>query len=104
MFRSPKSALRSPWSITVTPRTVDGQWTTDAELNCRGHAGAPPQCLHFVGSFPGKRRQFPAEMTVPGRFAVDRPAQVQGFDDAARRQAEVLPDQADQIFVAEAVR
>src|SRR5205814_10702037 len=69
---------------------------------CRG-AYLVTECLGLVGAFPGERRQLAAEVTVAGRFAVDRPAQIQRLDDAARRQLEVLAKELGNLLVVQAI-
>src|SRR5207244_6181437 len=54
-----------------------------------GDPGLLAQGGGLVGPLPGELRQFAAEVAVPRRLVVDRPAQVQRLDDAARRQLEV---------------
>src|ERR1700677_302666 len=51
------------------------------------------QCLRFIGGLPGEVRIGPSEVTVSRGLAVDRPAQVEAFDNPLRGQLEVLPDQ-----------
>src|SRR5438067_1011447 len=57
----------------------------------------------LVGALPGEGGQLAAEVAVPRRLAVDRPAQVQRLDDVARRQLEVAADQVGDLAVSQAV-
>ena len=53
------------------------------------------RCLerfNLVGALPGEIQVIPAEVTVGGRLAVDRVAQVEVMDDRARAQVEDLAD------------
>src|SRR5438132_14224831 len=59
-------------------------------LNHRRRPHLPAKHFGFIRTLPGKRRQLPPEMAVPGRFAVDRPPQVERFNNATRRQLEML--------------
>ena len=68
----------------------------------RGQPDGPAQRLGLVGLLPGEGVQFAAEVAVAGRLAVDRPAQVERLDDAARRQLEVLADQLGDLLVGQA--
>ena len=51
------------------------------------------QQVGLVGLLPGSVDVVAAEMTVGGRLAIDRAAQVQVADDRARPQVEILVDQ-----------
>src|SRR5436305_5397612 len=56
--------------------------------------GRVAQLRRPVGVLPTEIRVVASEMAVGGGLAVDRPAQVEVLDDAARRQRELLADQA----------
>src|SRR5262249_44418966 len=56
----------------------------------------------LVGTLPAEGGKLATEVAVAGGLAVDRPAQVQGLDDAARRQLEVLADELDELVLANA--
>lgn len=68
---------------------------TDYKLHHRRRPNLPPQRRRLIRLLPGEVRQLAAEVAVPGRFAVNRPAQVERLNDAAWRQLERLADQAD---------
>src|SRR5271157_523819 len=55
--------------------------------------GIAGQLCRFVGCLPGEVGVTAAEMTVGRGLAIDRAAQVQRFDDGARRQLEMGADQ-----------
>src|ERR1051325_7268354 len=61
--------------------------TTDYWLLSESRVAA--QRLGLVGPLPGKLGLVAAEVTIGGCLPVDGPAQVEGLDDAARRQLEV---------------
>src|SRR2546423_1918376 len=86
-----------------TQNTRTPNLSHDTTLGHRRQAHLPAECGRLVGLLPGELRQLPTEVAVAGRLAVDRPAQVQRLDDAARRQLEVLADQADELLVGQAV-
>src|ERR1700722_1510891 len=50
------------------------------------HAGIAGQLRRFVGGFPGEVGVAATEVAVSGGLLVNRPAQVQRFDNPARRQ------------------
>ena len=93
--RVPVLGLHNRKKTTAIRRRLERNHTV-----LRGQANGPPQGLGLVGLLPGKARQLAAEVAVAGRFAVDRPAQVERLDDAARRQLEVLADQLGDLVVA----
>src|SRR5258708_6621122 len=66
------------------------------------HAGFLFQRRRFIRPLPGEVLQFAAEMPMSGRLAVDRPAEVERLDDAARGELEVFADQVADLLVAEA--
>src|SRR5260370_17154805 len=53
------------------------------------------QLGYLIGSFPSEIGIVAAKVPVHGSLAIDRPAQFQRFDDALRRELEVL---AHQLF------
>ena len=59
------------------------------------------EVFDLVGLFPGEIRVVPSEMTVSRGFAIDRPQQIERFDDTARGQVEVLADQFHQSRFAD---
>jgi len=52
------------------------------DLHSRGFS----QRLGLVGLLPGELRQLAAEVAVAGRYAIDRPPQIERADDPLRRQ------------------
>ncbi len=58
----------------------------------------------LVGAFPGEARPGAAEVAVGRRRAVNRPAQVERFDDALRRELEVRANQFGDLRVRESCR
>ena len=82
-------ALDLPLASKPTPRTDKPRALRAAALQ----AGGRPQRSRFVGTFPSEFRLFSSEMPVRRRLLIDRPAQVEHFDDAARAQVEQLVDQ-----------
>src|SRR5262249_61879172 len=57
--------------------------------------------VRAVRFLPGELGQPPAEVAERGRGFVDRTAQIQGLDDALRRQLEVLPDETDDAVLGQ---
>ena len=55
--------------------------------------GIAGQLRRFVGRFPGEVGVVASEVAVGGGLLVNRTAQVQRLDDAARRQLEVRANQ-----------
>src|SRR5213075_530120 len=62
-------------------------------------AGVRLERRRFVGPLPRELRLGAAEVAERGGLLVDRPAQVQLFDDSARRQLEVRADDSGDLFL-----
>src|SRR5687768_12910014 len=95
--------LQKPANASEVRRTLTNSAITRLAASGLAHAAKRADGLHqrrglggalqrggLVGLLPGELRPLAAEVAVAGRLAVDRPAQLQRLDDAARRQLEVL--------------
>src|SRR5688572_17414327 len=85
--RSRKAGLRRPFRSGGDRHLLD--------------AGRGAQLLGPVGTLPGEAFLRAAEVAIGRRGTVDRPAQVEVLDDAARREREVSADQPLHLAVAD---
>src|SRR5512144_2722132 len=63
-----------------------------------------PEGVGLVRSLPWEARLLAAEVPVVRSGAVDRPPQLEGLDDAPRRQVEVLADEAHELVLVVGAR
>src|SRR5687767_394738 len=89
-------------TTAATRAAVSRDFSTNAALERgrgRSEAGIRPERGRFVGPLPRELRLGSAEVAEGGGLLVDRPPQIEGFDNPFRRQLEMAPHQLADLVV-----